>query len=176
MHITCMWFLFYSVCVQVGELESQIDNFEAELEGLTVKKGKTRPPRLVKRIKRLPFGWGIVICDYWSFLVFLFCQTHLEQSISRHKSHIKKLELLLRLLDNDELSPEQVNDIRDFLEDYVERNQVCGYIKFYFDSPLFILQNIYVTSIVGMYFFQFVSLTVCFSVRLQISLTFLYLY
>ncbi|KAF3441223.1 hypothetical protein FNV43_RR15136 [Rhamnella rubrinervis] len=79
----------------VGELESQIDNFEAEVEGLTVKKGKTRPPRL----------------------------THLEQSITRHKAHIMKLELILRLLDNDELSPEQVNDVRDFLEDYVERNQ-----------------------------------------------------
>ncbi|KAL4607502.1 hypothetical protein ACB092_09G179100 [Castanea dentata] len=34
-----------------------------------------------------------------------------------------KLELILRLLDNDELSPEQVNDVKDFLEDYVERNQ-----------------------------------------------------
>lgn len=79
----------------VGELESQIDNFEAEIEGLSVKKGKTRPPRLI----------------------------HLETSITRHKSHIKKLEGILRLLDNDELSPEQVNDVKDFLEDYVERNQ-----------------------------------------------------
>ena len=35
--------------LQVGELESQIDNFEAEMEGLSVKKGKTRPPRLVSR-------------------------------------------------------------------------------------------------------------------------------
>ncbi|XP_057951363.1 uncharacterized protein LOC131146087 isoform X2 [Malania oleifera] len=79
----------------VGELESQIDNFEAEVEGLSVKKGKTRPPRL----------------------------THLETSIARHKAHIMKLELILRLLDNDELSPEQVNDVKDFLDDYVERNQ-----------------------------------------------------
>lgn len=79
----------------VGELENQIDNFEAELEGLSVKKGKQRPPRLV----------------------------HLETSIARHKAHIMKLELILRLLDNDELSPEQVNDVKDFLEDYVERNQ-----------------------------------------------------
>ncbi|KAK7336237.1 hypothetical protein VNO77_16773 [Canavalia gladiata] len=79
----------------VGELESQIDNFEAELEGLSVKKGKSRPPRL----------------------------THLETSITRHKAHIKKCEFILRLLDNDELSPEQVNDVRDFLDDYVERNQ-----------------------------------------------------
>jgi CCR4-NOT transcription complex subunit 3 len=79
----------------VSELENQIDSFEAEIEGLSVKKGKTRPPRL----------------------------THLETSITRHKAHIMKLELILRLLDNDELSPEQVNDVKDFLDDYVERNQ-----------------------------------------------------
>ncbi|KAE9612515.1 putative CCR4-NOT complex, subunit 3/ 5 protein [Lupinus albus] len=79
----------------VGELESQIDNFEAELEGLSVKKGKSRPPRL----------------------------THLETSITRHKAHIKQCELILRLLDNDELSPEEVNDVKDFLDDYIERNQ-----------------------------------------------------
>lgn len=79
----------------VSELESQIDSFEAEMEGLSVKKGKQRPPRL----------------------------THLESSIARHKAHIMKLELILRLLDNDELSPEQVNDVKDFIDDYVERNQ-----------------------------------------------------
>ncbi|XP_027924929.1 CCR4-NOT transcription complex subunit 3-like isoform X1 [Vigna unguiculata] len=79
----------------VGELESQIDNFEAELEGLSVKKGKNKPPRLI----------------------------HLETSITRHKAHVKKCEFILRLLDNDELSPEQVNDVKDFLDDYVERNQ-----------------------------------------------------
>ncbi|XP_047970884.1 general negative regulator of transcription subunit 3-like isoform X2 [Salvia hispanica] len=79
----------------VSELENQIDSFEAEIEGLSVKKGKTRPPRL----------------------------THLEASITRHKAHIMKLELILRLLDNDELSPEEVNDVKDFLDDYVERNQ-----------------------------------------------------
>lgn len=80
----------------VSELESQIDCFEADIEGLSVKKGKSKPPRL----------------------------THLEESITRHKAHIVKLELILRLLDNDELSPEQVNDVKDFVEDYVERNQV----------------------------------------------------
>lgn len=56
-------------------------------------------------------------------LIFV-SQTHLETSIARHKAHIMKLELILRLLDNDELSPEQVNDVKDFLDDYVERNQV----------------------------------------------------
>jgi hypothetical protein len=69
---------------------------------------------------------------YPSFYNFYFIpfvwQTHLEASITRHKLHIKKLELILRLLDNDELSPEQVNDVKDFLDDYVERNQVCVYV------------------------------------------------
>ncbi|CAH1436406.1 unnamed protein product [Lactuca virosa] len=79
----------------VFELESQIDSFEAEMKGLSVKKGKARPPRL----------------------------THLESSVVRHKAHIMKLELILRLLDNDEMSPEQVKDVKDFIDDYVERNQ-----------------------------------------------------
>ena len=39
--------------------------------------------------------------------MFLFvCQTHLETSNTRHKAHIKKCEFILRLLDNDELSPD----------------------------------------------------------------------
>ncbi|KAH7429527.1 hypothetical protein KP509_09G054000 [Ceratopteris richardii] len=79
----------------VSELESQIDSFEAELEGLTAKKGKSKSARLA----------------------------HLEDSISRHKQHIVKLEQILRLLDNDSVSPEEVNDTKDFVEDYVERNQ-----------------------------------------------------
>jgi CCR4-NOT transcriptional regulation complex NOT5 subunit len=55
-------------------------------------------------------------------------QTHLEESINRHKLHIIKLELILRLLDNDELSPDEVVDVKDLVEDYVERNQVCGVV------------------------------------------------
>lgn len=79
----------------VTDMENQIDNFEAELERIPRKKGKTKNPRLV----------------------------HLETSISRHKAHIKKLELVLRLLDNDELSPYQVNDTKYYIEDYIEHNQ-----------------------------------------------------
>lgn len=30
---------------------------------------------------------------------------------------------ILRLLDNEELSPEEVNDVKDLVEDYLERNQ-----------------------------------------------------
>jgi CCR4-NOT transcriptional regulation complex NOT5 subunit len=69
----------------------------------------------------LSFFYASTVIDSFSFV----WKTHLETSITRHKAHIMKLELILRLLDNDELSPEQVNDVKDFLEDYVDRNQVC---------------------------------------------------
>lgn len=60
----------------------------------------------------------------FSLFSCLNVQTHLEESINRHKLHIIKLELVLRLLDNDELSPDEVMEVRDLVEDYVERNQV----------------------------------------------------
>jgi len=41
--------------LQVCDLESQIDNFEAEIEGLSIKKGKQRPPRLVKKAVFIPY-------------------------------------------------------------------------------------------------------------------------
>eukprot|EP00240_Pyramimonas_obovata_P016158 CAMPEP_0118922900 /NCGR_PEP_ID=MMETSP1169-20130426/1649_1 /TAXON_ID=36882 /ORGANISM="Pyramimonas obovata, Strain CCMP722" /LENGTH=288 /DNA_ID=CAMNT_0006863829 /DNA_START=83 /DNA_END=946 /DNA_ORIENTATION=+ len=79
----------------VDELNTQVDMFEAEMEGLVVKKGKARPPRL----------------------------THLEESVSRHKEHVLRLEQILRLVDNDVIQPEEVADIKDFVDDYLERNQ-----------------------------------------------------
>lgn len=68
----------------VDELNTQIDMFEAEMEGLTVKKGKQRPPRLV----------------------------HLDESVARHKEHITRLEQILRLVDNEQVSPEDVTDLK----------------------------------------------------------------
>eukprot|EP00898_Chlorokybus_atmophyticus_P007517 jgi/Chlat1/7767/Chrsp66S07233 len=79
----------------VAELVTQNDAFEAEIEGLAVKKGKTRPPRLI----------------------------HLEESLARHRGHVTRLEQVLRLLDNEELNPEDVQEVRDMVDDYVERNQ-----------------------------------------------------
>ncbi|GAQ78366.1 transcription regulator NOT2/NOT3/NOT5 family protein [Klebsormidium nitens] len=79
----------------VTNLETQVDTFESELENLTTKKGKQKPPRM----------------------------SHLEESIERNKAHVIKLEQILRLLDNEELSPEEVNDVKDLVEDYLERNQ-----------------------------------------------------
>eukprot|EP00227_Mantoniella_beaufortii_P021706 CAMPEP_0197603914 /NCGR_PEP_ID=MMETSP1326-20131121/40156_1 /TAXON_ID=1155430 /ORGANISM="Genus nov. species nov., Strain RCC2288" /LENGTH=278 /DNA_ID=CAMNT_0043171495 /DNA_START=60 /DNA_END=893 /DNA_ORIENTATION=+ len=81
----------------VDKLNGQIEEFEAEVEGLLneKKKGKNRPPQL----------------------------GHLEESISRHQQHIQRLELVLRLVDNEALNPEDVNDLKDLVDDYLERNQ-----------------------------------------------------
>lgn len=56
----------------------------------------------------------------------------MEDSITRHKLHLIKLELILRLLDNGGLSPDQVNEVKDLVEDYIERNQVLTFV-FLFD-------------------------------------------
>jgi CCR4-NOT transcription complex subunit 3 len=75
----------------------KVDEFESEVEGLaSTKRGKKPPPRLA----------------------------HFEESISRHKQHVLRLEQMLRLLDNESLSVEEVTETRDMVDDYLERNQV----------------------------------------------------
>ena len=59
----------------VDELNSQMDNFEADMEAFTVRKGKARPARL----------------------------TQLESFVQKHKEHIKCLEQLIRLVDREEV-------------------------------------------------------------------------
>jgi hypothetical protein len=50
-----MYLLDHVIFLQVSDLESQIDNFEAEIEGLSIKKGKQRPPRLVRTAAFIPY-------------------------------------------------------------------------------------------------------------------------
>jgi CCR4-NOT transcription complex subunit 3 len=63
-----------------------VEAFEAEMETVLSekKKGKNRPPRL----------------------------THLEESITRHHQHIGRLELTLRLIDNEALNPDETVDLK----------------------------------------------------------------
>ena len=82
----------------VDQLNTQIEEFEAEAEDLSNAGGKKKakpPPRL----------------------------TLLEESIARHRQHITRLEQMLRLLDNDEITAEDVEGIRDLVDDYIDRNQ-----------------------------------------------------
>ncbi|KAI7844515.1 hypothetical protein COHA_001873 [Chlorella ohadii] len=80
----------------VDSLNTQIEEFEAEAEAAaTLKKGKKPAPRVV----------------------------HMEESIARHRQHIVRLEQILRLLDNDAMAAEDVEGVKDLVDDYLERNQ-----------------------------------------------------
>lgn len=82
----------------VDHLNTQIEEFEAEVEDIGSSSGKKKgkaPPRV----------------------------THLEESIVRHKQHITRLEQMLRLFDNDEISTDDVEGIKDLVDDYLDRNQ-----------------------------------------------------
>ena len=84
----------------VEELERQVETLEAEEESLTVttKKGKkdTGKADRLAEISRLT---------------------------ERHKWHQNKLELLLRALENGNVDIEQVNEVKDSIQYYVEENQ-----------------------------------------------------
>lgn len=80
----------------VETLSTQIEEMEAEMEELTG--GKSR-----KKSKPSPRF------------------TTLEASVGRHKEHVLRLEKMLRLLDNEMISVEDVQDVRDFVDDYIER-------------------------------------------------------
>lgn len=43
----------------------------------------------------------------------------LEEMVATHKKHVMKLELALRCLDNDQISPEEVDALRDELDYYL---------------------------------------------------------
>jgi hypothetical protein len=58
--------------LQVSDLESQIDNFEAEIEGLSIKKGKQRPPRLVRTAIFIPYQYYF----YYFLLNLFFCNLY----------------------------------------------------------------------------------------------------
>ena len=91
----------------VETLSSQIEEMEAEMEELSG--GKSR-----KKSKPSP-----------RFAT-------LETSVGRHKEHVLRLEKMLRLLENDVISVEDVQDVRDFVDDYIDR---CNDAPDEFENP-----------------------------------------
>lgn len=86
----------------VDRLTEQMEQFEADAEELQgqvqpTKKGKKSPE--AERIEKL------------------------ETSITRHRDHVTRIEQIMRALDNDEVSVEDINDVRELVDDYLERNQ-----------------------------------------------------
>jgi CCR4-NOT transcription complex subunit 3 len=85
---------------QVDTLNSQIDKYEAEAEKLQVaiKKSRKGDSSKTERLEEI------------------------EKRVERHKYHIMQLEIILRLIENGNLSVEKVNDIREDIKYYVENH------------------------------------------------------
>ena len=81
----------------LDKLGSQIDAYEAEIEGLQAKK------RVAVQQERLE---------------------QLERMLDRHRHHQSRLEVVQRLLDNDSLQPDQVDILKDDIQYYVDSHQV----------------------------------------------------
>lgn len=76
----------------------QVEEFDSEIESLqsNVKRKQKPPPRLA----------------------------HLEESVNRHKTHIGRLEQIIRLLDNDALHPDELSQVvNEEIAEYIDRNQ-----------------------------------------------------
>lgn len=85
----------------VDELSRQLETVEFEIEQLEgSKRGNKKADH--QRLERLH---------------------EMERLNERRKYHINRLELILRLLENDHLEPDRVNEFKDAIQYYVEYNQ-----------------------------------------------------
>jgi CCR4-NOT transcription complex subunit 3 len=88
------------VSSMLEELEHQVETLEAEQETLHATMKKNRKDA----VKQERLG-------------------EIDETLERHAWHIRKLELILRLLENGNLAPDIVNNIHDDIQYYVESNQ-----------------------------------------------------
>lgn len=79
-------------------LQTQKDSIEAELEVIRSKQKKNSKGPTEREVE-------------------------LDNLRERHNYHVSRLELTLRLLDNDNLSVEDINNVKDDVNYYIESNQ-----------------------------------------------------
>jgi len=84
----------------IDSLNIQVDQFEAEIESLQGggKKKKSKSDDAARQDE---------------------CQTWVE----KHRDHIQKLETLLRMLDNGQVETQQIKDIQEDIDNYIENSQ-----------------------------------------------------
>jgi CCR4-NOT transcription complex subunit 3 len=99
---------------KVDQLSLQIDMHEADMEKLTSGKGSKRNKQEIEQ---------------------------LEASIKRHRWHIARLEQITRLLDNDALQHEQINEIKEDVEYYIDANQEPDFMDAY-DETMDIFESL----------------------------------
>lgn len=59
-------------------------------------------------------------------------QRELEAHVVRHNYHICKLELVLRMIENEHILPEELSSLKDFMEDYLENGEVNKFFDLVF--------------------------------------------
>mmetsp|Transcript_1347 Transcript_1347/g.1969 ORF Transcript_1347/g.1969 Transcript_1347/m.1969 type:complete len:548 (+) Transcript_1347:82-1725(+) len=96
---------------KMQEIQDQVEAQEADIEALTSKRGK----KDVEAIQEA------------------------EEIIRRHNWHIEQLEMVTRALDNFAIEPEEVNDLKDEVEYYIESNMDPD---FYHDDQLYEQLNV----------------------------------
>lgn len=90
----------------IDQIKIQIDQIECEIENIVSGNKKKK----VDREKNVRI------------------ESHRER-IEKHRVHISKLELILRLLDNESLEVDRVNKLKEDVECYIENCQDPGYIE-----------------------------------------------
>jgi CCR4-NOT transcription complex subunit 3 len=95
------------ITTQVETLSSQIDKYEAEAEKLQVaiKKSRKGDSNKTERLDEI------------------------EKRVEKHKHHIMQLEIILRLIENGNLSVEKVNSIREDIQYYVENHEEDDFME-----------------------------------------------
>ncbi|XP_077979393.1 CCR4-NOT transcription complex subunit 3-like isoform X2 [Glandiceps talaboti] len=84
----------------IEELSRQVDCFESEIESLTSSSKKKKPDKdKQERIEEL---------QLW---------------VERHRYHVKNLETLMRMLDNNNIEVDMIKKIKDDLEYYIDASQ-----------------------------------------------------
>lgn len=92
------------VSTMMEELEHQVEALEAEQETLQAKKNR----KDTSKQERL---------------------SEIDESLERHKWHIDRLEIILRKLENGDVSPEAIENIREDIKYYVESNQEVDFAE-----------------------------------------------
>lgn len=85
----------------IDTLGVQVDQFECEIEALQLVQKKGKKPDRDKTERG----------------------EHLKNRVEKHRYHVKQLETLMRMLDNDTVTVDQIKKIKDDIEYYIESSQ-----------------------------------------------------
>ncbi|KAJ1482136.1 Not1 N-terminal domain, CCR4-Not complex component-domain-containing protein, partial [Baffinella frigidus] len=109
----------------IDGLNSQKDSFEAEIEVLRSKSSKKNQKTDREEERPVAAKWKNQKTDREKEVGKTQCMEHIE----RHNYHVERLEMVMRLLDNDNLSTEDVNTLKDDVEYYTASNEDPDFYK-----------------------------------------------